>query len=94
MRHIRLMMDFLNYNIKIISKQDIINFLTKDAQIRLALRILVPIAEAGDKKADFWDALSGSGNVSAVEYTLSAFTVEAFFCSACKKMMIGTDIDK
>ena len=45
MRHIRLMMDFLNYNIKIISKQDIINFLTKDAQIRLALRILVPIAE-------------------------------------------------
>ena len=45
MRHIRLIMDFLNYNIKIISKQDIINFLTKDAQIRLALRILVPIAE-------------------------------------------------
>ena len=41
--------------------------------------------KAGDKKADILDALSCLGSVSAVKYTLTAFTVEAFFCFACKK---------
>jgi hypothetical protein len=50
--------------------------------------------KAGDKKADIWDALSCLGSVSAVKYTLTAFTVEAFFCFACKKMIIETDVDK
>lgn len=50
--------------------------------------------KAGDKKADIWDTLSFSGSVSAVKYTLTAFTVEAFFCFACKKMIIETDVDK
>ena len=50
--------------------------------------------KAGDKKADIWDALSYSGGVSAVNYTLTAFSVESFFCSTCKKMIIETDVDK
>jgi hypothetical protein len=50
--------------------------------------------KSGDKKADIWDTLSDSGSVTAVKYTLTAFTVESFFCAACKKMIIETDVDK
>ena len=50
--------------------------------------------KAGDKKADFFDALAAQGGVSAVQYGLATFTVEAFFCAGCKKMIIDTDVEK
>ncbi len=50
--------------------------------------------KSGDKKADICDKLAVLGNVTAVKYSLTTFTVEAFFCSACKKMIIETDVKK
>ena len=50
--------------------------------------------KAGEKKADILDTLSDAGGVSAIRYSLTAFTVESFFCSVCKKMIIETDVDK
>lgn len=48
----------------------------------------------GEKKAGVWDALSSSGSVCAVKYTLASFTAEACFCPDCKKLIIDTDIEK
>lgn len=50
--------------------------------------------KAGDKKADIWDTLSFSGIVTTVKYTPTAFAIDSFFCSACKKMIIETDVEK
>ena len=42
--------------------------------------------KAGDKKANLSDTLIDSGRVTAVSYTLASFTVESYFCAACKKI--------
>ena len=46
----------------------------------------------GDKKADFYDTLSDSGRITAAKYRLLVFTIEAYYCSSCKKMIFDTDI--
>ena len=50
--------------------------------------------KAGDKKSDIWDALSFSGIVTGIDYSIASFTVESYFCSACKKMIFDTDVEK
>ncbi len=44
--------------------------------------------KSGDKKTDIWDALSDSGSVTAVKYTLTAFTVEWPLRLAMEKTII------
>lgn len=48
--------------------------------------------KAGDKKASWSDALADVGTLTAAKCTLTSFTMEAFFCKACKKMVIDTDV--
>ena len=48
--------------------------------------------KAGEKKAGFVDALSDSGRVTAVDYSLASFAAEAYFCRPCRKMIIDTDV--
>ena len=50
--------------------------------------------KSGDKKANFGDKLVGTGKLSAIKYSLAVFTIEAYYCDACKKMMFETDISK
>ena len=50
--------------------------------------------KAGDKKSDIWDALSFSGIVTGIDYSITSFTVESYFCPACKKMIFDTDVEK
>lgn len=50
--------------------------------------------KAGDKKANLIDKLGGSYKLGAAKYTLTAFTIESYYCSACKKMIFDTDIEK
>ncbi|MGN1166591.1 MAG: PF20097 family protein [Lachnospiraceae bacterium] len=48
--------------------------------------------KTGDKKAGFMDTLSDSGRITAAKHTLSAFTIESYYCPSCKKMIFDTDI--
>ena len=50
--------------------------------------------KAGDKKTNFTDKLTGIGRIKAVKYSLAVFTIEAYYCEACKKMIFETDILK
>lgn len=50
--------------------------------------------KAGDTKANFMDKLGGTGRIKAVKYTLATFTIEAYYCTTCKKMMFETDISE
>ncbi|MBR4501187.1 MAG: hypothetical protein IKP22_04785 [Clostridia bacterium] len=48
--------------------------------------------KAGDKKTGWFDSMMGTGKLTAVKHTLVSFSIEAFFCDRCKKMIIETDI--
>lgn len=48
--------------------------------------------KAGDKKAGFSDAIADSGRVTAAKHTVAAFTIEAYFCPNCKKMIFDTEV--
>lgn len=48
--------------------------------------------KAGDKKAGFMDTLNGSGVITAAKHSLATFTIEAYYCTSCKKMIFDTDI--
>lgn len=49
---------------------------------------------AGDKPPKIIDKISGAGLVTAVKYHLVTFTLEAYFCGNCKKVIIDTDVAK
>ena len=49
--------------------------------------------KAGDKKAGAFDRwVLGMGTVTAAKRTLTAFTIESYYCGNCRKMMFDTDI--
>jgi hypothetical protein len=48
----------------------------------------------GEKKSNVWDKLSLTGGLTGVKYTLSSFTIPAYFCPDCKKMIFDTDVEK
>ena len=48
----------------------------------------------GDQKTGMMDSIAGIGTVTAARYTLTAFTIEAFYCRMCKKMIFDTDVTK
>lgn len=48
----------------------------------------------GDKKAGFMERLSGAGKIEAAKYTLASFTIEAEYCTTCKKVIFETEISK
>ena len=50
--------------------------------------------KSGDKKAGLADKLVGTGQLTAVKYSLAVFTIESYYCEACKKMIFETDISK
>lgn len=50
--------------------------------------------KAGEQKTGFAERLLGAGKLSAAKYTLTAFSIEAYYCCACKKMIFDTDIEK
>ncbi len=50
--------------------------------------------KAGNKKAGFLDKIDGLGRVTAAKRSLSSFTIDAYFCSSCRKMIFDTDIVK
>lgn len=45
------------------------------------------------KKESLFDCLMGNGKLSAADYGLAYFGVEAYFCAGCKKLIIDTDIE-
>ena len=45
-----------------------------------------------DVKTSLFDKLAGIGKITAANYTLTTFTIEADYCSTCHKMMFDTDI--
>lgn len=50
--------------------------------------------KSGDKKADLWDKLGGTGKIEAAEHSLAAFTIKACYCVSCHKMIFDTEIGK
>ena len=48
--------------------------------------------KSGDKKANFSDTLVDSGRVTAAKHTIAYFTIEAYYCSVCKKMIFDTEV--
>ena len=48
----------------------------------------------GDRKTGVTDRIAGIGTVTAASHTLTAFTIDAFFCRRCKKMIFATDVTK
>ena len=46
----------------------------------------------GDRKAGFVDRIVGAGTVKAARRTLTTFTVEAYYCPDCRKMIFDTDV--
>lgn len=50
--------------------------------------------KAGDKKANLWDKLGGTGKIEAADYSLGTFEIEACYCTSCHKMIFETDIGK
>ena len=48
----------------------------------------------GDRKTGFVDRLLGVGTVTAAKTNLAAFTIEAWYCSGCHKMIFDTDVAK
>lgn len=48
----------------------------------------------GDKKTNLWDKLGGIGKIDAVKYALGVFTIESYYCDACKKMIFETTVSK
>ena len=48
----------------------------------------------GAEKTKLIDRIVGSGTVTAARRTLTAFTIEAFFCPDCRKMVFDTDVTK
>ncbi len=50
--------------------------------------------KAGDRKAPLSDRLVGTGIVSAARRFLGTFTMETYYCDACRKMIFETDIGR
>lgn len=48
----------------------------------------------GDKKPTVFEKMGGSFRVTAVKYSLPSFSIEAYYCPDCKKMIFDTDITK
>ena len=49
--------------------------------------------KTGDKRANLVDKFLGKvGVIDAVDYTLHKFTIEAYYCVTCKKIIIDTEI--
>lgn len=48
----------------------------------------------GDRKAALIDRISGSGLVTAAKRSLTAFTIESYFCGGCGKMIFDTDVTR
>ena len=48
--------------------------------------------KAGDKKTGGFDRFIGIGKLTAARYSLTAFTIDADYCTSCKKMIFETDI--
>ena len=48
--------------------------------------------KAGSSKTGAFDRLFGIGKVTAAEYTLTTFSIEAQYCPGCKKMIFDTGI--
>ena len=48
--------------------------------------------KAEGKKASLFDALMGNGKLTAANYGPARFSVGAYFCADCKKLLIDTDI--
>ena len=48
----------------------------------------------GAEKTKLIDRIVGSGTVTAARRTLATFTIEAFFCPDCRKMIFDTDVTK
>ena len=48
----------------------------------------------GGKKTGTMEKIVGSGTVTAARRTLTAFTIESFFCRGCRKMIFDTDVTK
>ncbi|HBI85445.1 MAG TPA: hypothetical protein DDX71_04030 [Ruminococcus sp.] len=48
--------------------------------------------KSGEKKADFFDALADAGRVTAAKHTIASFTIESYYCGACKKMIFDTEV--
>ena len=46
----------------------------------------------GDRKDGLMDKITGTGTVTAARRTLASFTIEAFFCRGCRKMVFDTDV--
>ncbi|MBQ8568511.1 MAG: hypothetical protein IJ446_04765 [Oscillospiraceae bacterium] len=47
---------------------------------------------AFEKFTDKWFA--GIGRLRAVKYTVGKFSIDAFYCPKCKKLIIDTDISE
>ena len=50
----------------------------------------------GDKKMGVFEGIGGIGIVTAAKqkHSWCAFTIEAYFCRECKKMIFDTDVTK
>ncbi len=46
----------------------------------------------GEKKTGWFDRFLSIGAVTAAKHTLAAFTIDAYYCGSCKKMIFDTDI--
>ncbi len=49
--------------------------------------------KSGEKKTGWFDNFIGIGRVTAAKHTLGAFSIESYYCPACKKMIFDTDIE-
>ena len=47
----------------------------------------------GNKKVPFLEAMVGKGRLTVAKYSLTTFTIESYYCAACKKMVIDTDLE-
>ena len=47
---------------------------------------------AGDKMTGGFDRLIGIDKITAARYTLTSFTIDAYYCTDCKKMIFDTEI--
>ena len=50
--------------------------------------------KAGGEKTGWMDRLLGTGKLTAVKRTLTAFSIETYFCPQCRKMIFDTDVQK
>ncbi|MBQ6042046.1 MAG: hypothetical protein IJL32_14895 [Oscillospiraceae bacterium] len=50
--------------------------------------------KAGEQSASLFDRMMGNGKLTAAKYGLASFSIEAYYCDDCKKMILDTDIQK